>query len=226
MAATRGVIIAILGAESTGKTTLARELALRLADATGLTCTFVAEHLRQWCDRAGRTPRRDEQAAIADEQRRRIEAAAQSHEVVIADTTPLQTAAYSRLVFADRTLDEAGARWHAQSVAHTLVTALDLPWVADGLQRDGAHVREPVDAALRDLLGAHRIGWSRIAGSGPARTEAALDAVAPRLRTLAAPRRGLFARLEQRDAAQPRWTWACDCDSPDCEHALRRARPV
>jgi nicotinamide riboside kinase len=227
MAEKSGLIVAIVGAESTGKSMLASELALRLGDATGLACAFVAEFLREWCDLAGRTPRSDEQEAIADEQRQRIEAATQTHDIVIADTTPLQTAAYSRFYFADHSLDGSAARWHRGRVAHTLVTALDFPWVADGLQRDGAHVREPVDTLLRELLAAHAIDWSRVAGSGEVRAAAALDAVAPLLRTLAAPQRGLFTRLEQRDAAQRDWPWLCDCDVPDCEHALRAsaARP-
>jgi nicotinamide riboside kinase len=228
MAAARGgsaMIFAIVGAESTGKSTLAIELAQHLAQSTGLRCSFVAEYLREWCDRHGRTPRQDEQAQVLAEQQRRIEAAAQSHEVVVADTTPLLTAVYSRIVFGDRSLDERAGRWHAAQVAHTLVTALDLPWVADGLQRDGEHVREPVDAALRELLSAHGIAWSRVAGQGEARTRAAADALAPLLRRHARPGSGLFSRLAERDSAQPPWPWLCDCDVPDCEHALRRSRP-
>ena len=105
-------------------------------------------------------------------------------------------------------------------MAHTLVTALDLPWQPDGLQRDGEHVREPVDAMLRELLAAHGIGWSRIVGSGNARTEAALDAVAPLLRARLPGGSGLFTRLAARDAAMPAWRWVCEkCDVPDCEHA-------
>jgi nicotinamide riboside kinase len=142
--------------------------------------------------------------------------------VVVADTTPLLTAVYSRIVFGDRSLDVPAGRWHAAAVSHTLVTALDLPWVADGHQRDGAHVREPVDEALRELLSAHRIPWSRVAGSGPARLEAALDAVAPLLRRPSTPRRGLFTRLASRDAEQPQRPWICEsCDDPDCEHRAR-----
>ena len=38
------------------------------------------------------------------------------------------------------------------------------------------------------------------------------------------PRRGLFTRLAQRDAAPAGQLWRCEtCDLPDCEHALRRA---
>ena len=223
--AASGRVIALVGAESTGKSTLAPALAARLAEATGLACIAVGEYLREWCEHAGRTPRLDEQPAIAAEQQRRIEAAAASHDVVVADTTPLLIAVYSRIVFGDRSLDEMAGRWHAGCVAHTLVTALDLPWAADGHQRDGEHVREPVDAALRELLAVHRIAWSRVAGVGEARVEAALDAVAPLLRDAASPKRGLFTRLAEREAGEPDWPWVCEtCDVPECEHVLMRRR--
>ncbi|HET9978679.1 MAG TPA: ATP-binding protein [Burkholderiaceae bacterium] len=225
MEATRGFVIALVGAESTGKTTLAGALAERLRAETGHGVAVVGEVLREWCEQAGRTPRIEEQAAIVAEQRRRIDAAAGSHAIVVADTTPLMIAVYHRIVFNDRSLDEPAGRWHAARVDHTLVTALDLPWVADGHQRDGEHVRAPVDAALRELLAAHCIAWSRVAGVGQARVESALDAVAPLLRRRPSPRRGLFTRLAERDAAQPDWPWLCDCDLPDCEHRLRATDP-
>jgi nicotinamide riboside kinase len=63
----------------------------------------------------------------------------------------------------------------------TLLTALDLPWVADGLQRDGPQVRQPVDERLRRLLAAHRLPWSLVAGQGEQRFDSALQAVAPLL---------------------------------------------
>lgn len=216
----RSLVFAIVGAESTGKSTLAPALARRIATASGLSCTHVDEHLRAWCEREGRVPRPEEQRAVAEAQQQRIGAAAATHDVVIADTTALMVAVYSRLVYGDRSLDHWAAQAHAASVDHTLLTALDLPWVPDGLQRDGEHVRGPVDAALRELLAGHRIGWSLVTGSGPLRLDRAFDAVSPWLRGRAAPRSGLFTRLAQRDAAQP--AWRCEhCDDPDCEHRLR-----
>jgi nicotinamide riboside kinase len=216
------LVIAVVGAESTGKTTLAHALAARIGQETGLACCAVPEFLREWCERVGRTPRVEEQSPIAAEQRRRIDAAAATHDVVVADTTPLMTAVYSRLVFGDRTLEAPAGRWHAARVALTLVTALDLPWVADGHQRDGEHVRAPVDTLLQELLAAHRIAWSRIGGRGDARVEAALDAAAPLLRERAGRASGLFSRLAARDAAQPTWRPLCEsCDEPDCEHRAR-----
>ncbi len=220
------LVIAVLGAESTGKTALAEALATRLAEETGLQCTWVDEWLRRWCECAGRTPRRHEQRDIAREQHARIATARASHELVVCDTSALMTAVYSRIVFGDDSLDSPAAALHKADVSLSLLTALDLPWVSDGLQRDGAHVREPVDTALRDTLQRHSLPWVLVGGSGTARVEAALDAVAPLLRKRATPRQGLLTRLQQRDAAAPVWPWVCEkCDVPECEHAqLRRPR--
>lgn len=219
-----GLCIAIVGAESTGKTWLARTAAERLAQHTGLAATWVPEHLRDWCERHGRTPRQHEQADIAAEQARRIDAAAREHDLVLCDTTPLMISVYSEFVFGDRSLHPAALAWQ-RACALTLLTALDLPWQPDGLQRDGPHVREPVDGLLREMLIGARLPWATVAGTGERRVEAALDAIAPLLRGRPLPRSGLFTRLAERDAAQPEWTWPCDCDRPDCEHALlRRAR--
>ena len=59
----RGAVIALLGAESTGKTTLAAALGVALA-AEGRDAVVVDEYLREFCAREGRTPRRDEQAGL------------------------------------------------------------------------------------------------------------------------------------------------------------------
>jgi nicotinamide riboside kinase len=220
------LVIAVLGAESTGKTTLAEALAARLGEETGLRCTWVDEGLRRWCDTAGRTPHQHEQRDIAREQHARIAEARAGHELVVCDTTALMTAVYSRIVFGDRTLDDEAVALYRAQVSLSLLTALDLPWVSDGLQRDGAHVREPVDTTLREMLQRHALPWVLVSGSGAARVEAALDAVAPLLRQRATPRQGLLTRLQQREAATPIWQWVCEkCDVPECEHAqLRQPR--
>ena len=217
-------LIAILGAESTGKSDLAAALAPRLADLTGRRTAWVPELLREWCDGQGRTPRADEQAGIARGQQQRIAEAAATHELVLCDTTALMTAVYSRYVFGDGTLDDWAAAQHRRC-AWTLVTALDLPWLPDGLQRDGPHAREPVDTLLRELLVRHRLPWSLVTGAGAQRVESAIDALSPLLRTQAQPGSGLFTRLADREAAEPTWTWVCEtCDVPECEHALLRRR--
>lgn len=221
-----GHVIAIIGAESTGKTALAAALATRVTAATGLSCALVGEHLREWCERESRTPRADEQRAIATEQQRRIDAAAATHAVVVADTTPLMTAVYSQLLFNDDSLLPLALASHRRA-SLTLLTALDLPWVPDGLQRDGVHVRRPVDQALRARLVEARLSWSVVGGAGTARLEQAFDAASPLLSALTPPSErsaGLFSRLAARDAAMPAWQWVCEkCDVPDCEHAALKS---
>ncbi|MCV2371257.1 ATP-binding protein [Roseateles oligotrophus] len=218
-----GLLIAIVGAESSGKSVLAQDLTLRLAEATGLRCTLVPELLRGWCEAAGRTPRADEQQGIAAEQTARIDAAALLNDIVLCDTTALMTAVYSQFLFEDSSLLLAGQNFHRRC-ALTLLTALDLPWVADGLQRDGPQVRGPVDAAIRRALSSARLGWSVVAGAGSARVDAALNAITPLLKARPMPRAGLFSRLADRQDALPEWRWACEnCDVPECEHQdLRR----
>jgi nicotinamide riboside kinase len=206
--------VALLGAESTGKTALSLALAAALR-SRGHTVAVVPEVLREWCEREGRTPRPEEQLPIAQEQERRVDAAAAGAQVVVADTTALMVAIYSAMLFKDGTLYRfALARQRGYDL--TLVTGLDLPWVADGLQRDGPHVREPVDALVRSALQDAGVPFHVVYGAGAARLEHALAVVEGRLAPEAA------ARGEAGSAGRPRrWTWACDkCSDPDCEHRL------
>lgn len=219
------LVVAIIGAESTGKSTLAVALGRRIAELSELRCTSVPEHLRQWCQTQGRTPRADEQASIARRQVADIDAAAASHDLVVADTTPLMIAVYSLMLFNDASLVDEAVRFQRRCSA-TLLTALDLPWVPDGLQRDGPQVRVPVDGLLRQLLLEHRLPWSVIGGAGPARLDSAIDALAPLLRPLAgSPGSGLFTRLEQRNAEPSARRWQCAlCDDAQCEHLSLQQR--
>jgi nicotinamide riboside kinase len=171
----RGFVVAVLGAESTGKTTLAAEIGAALADR-GLRVAVVAEVLREFCDENARTPSRAEQAAIAAAQTERIDAAAARSEIVIADTSALMIAVYSDFLFGDTSL-YASALAAQRRCDLMLVTELDLPWRPDGIQRDGAHVRAPVDALLRAALAGAGIAFATIAGIGSARCQAALRAI-------------------------------------------------
>jgi nicotinamide riboside kinase len=228
-----GRCIAIVGAESTGKTTLAAALAERLRAeraGSGGTVAWVPELLREWCDATGRTPRAHEQGAILRAQHERIAAAAATHDWVVCDTTALMTAVYSTLVFGDDSLQARAAELHGRTAALTLLTALDLPWVPDGHQRDGPQVREPVDALLRALMQRHRIGYSVVSGSGERRVQQALDAVRPltKASTPQGQATGLFTGLSTglgtgtRTRARARW--ACDCCVPEAERTLLAAR--
>jgi nicotinamide riboside kinase len=197
--------IALLGAESTGKTQLAQTLLQQLSpEYPGM--VLVPEYLREWCDAHGRTPRAHEQPHIAQAQMQRI-AAHPNAPLVLADTTPLMTAVYSDVLLGDPSL-YALAVEQQRTFNLTLVTALDLPWVADGLQRDGLVVRAKVDQRLREVLLQNGIGFSTVYGAGDARAQNALRAIQ-------------FALGAPSEPEYRKWQWPCEkCADPDCEHRL------
>jgi nicotinamide riboside kinase len=200
--------ICLLGAESTGKTRLSRELAAHF-EAQGLRVALVPEVLREWCTHAGRTPRPEEQLPIAQEQERRVDAAAPGVDLVIADTSALMVAVYSAMLFADGTLYRFALE-RQRSYDATLVTGLDLPWVADGLQRDGPHVQGPVDAQVREGLQSAGVAYQVVYGQGPLRLAHALRALASL---------GMGA-VSPEPEGRP-WTANCEkCSDPECEHRL------
>ena len=206
--------MALLGAESTGKTALAQGIQAHF-QARGIPTALVPEYLRTWCDAAGRTPRPEEQLGIAQEHARQLSASTDAR-LLVADTTPLMVAVYSDFLFGDRSLYPFALE-HQRSYDLTLLTGLDLPWVADGLQRDGAHVREPVDALVRAALDGAGIGYRIVYGSGNARLDNALFAI-----NSAASCGGILcakARFRSENVASR--PWACEkCSDPDCEHKL------
>lgn len=214
----------MVGAESTGKSQLANALAAHLS-ASGQSATAVGEYLREWCERAGRTPQRDEQTHIAHTQQERIEAAAQGAAWIFADTTPLMTAVYSEFIFQDTSLTAAALKYQ-KSFDLTLLTGLDMPWEADGIQRDGAHVRAPVDALLREKLHSASIAFDVIYGTGKQRTQHALQAIA-RLMQPQDTINFIASNADNTPATDlnslKKWQWSCEkCSDSDCEHQLFR----
>jgi nicotinamide riboside kinase len=205
--------IALLGAESTGKSRLSQELAAHLRQR-GLRAVAVPELLREWCLAEGREPRPGEQLAIAREQERRVDAAAREGGLVIADTTALMVAIYAGMLFEDGELYRFALE-RQQGYDATLVTGLDLPWVADGLHRDATQAREPVDALVRSLLQRAQVPFQVVYGLGPQRLRSALLA----LQSAGVLPAGTAEREE--DTGQRAWTWNCEkCSDPGCEHRL------
>jgi HTH-type transcriptional repressor of NAD biosynthesis genes len=204
----RPLRIAILGAESTGKTRLAQSLITTLK-SKGLEATWIPEALRDWCDAMGRTPRQHEQQAIAQIQAQRVANA--TTPLVIADTSPLMTAIYSDHLWGDTSLYPYALE-QQRDYGLTLLTGLDLQWVPDGIQRDSPSARVEVDARLRDVLQHNTIAHTLVYGSGAERTQSALQAIEHALcfpRSVAVPSSG--------------WHWSCDtCSDADCEHRLFR----
>ncbi len=218
--------IALLGAESTGKTQLSFGMTKAL-QSLGLQVTLVPETLREWCDVQGRTPLAHEQLAIAQTQAQRIFSVTQGW--VIADTSPLMTAVYSDFIFKDKALYQQALMEQA-AFDMTLVMGLDLDWAPDGLQRDGAHVREPVDTLLRHALQSAGLPFKVIYGQSEARLSAALmairDGVAGLSPELGQNLASFKAIQSQRDESQyglnkGKTVWRCDlCSDAECEHKL------
>ncbi|MBB3193435.1 AAA family ATPase [Roseateles terrae] len=222
MTASPPLHIALLGAESTGKSQLGLALQEHLRLNTRLRPALVTEYLREWCDREGRTPRPEEQAAIAQEQQVRAERAARDHDIVLHDTTPLMTAVYSDLLFQDASLYPSALDFQRRMDAN-LVMALDLPWAADP-QRDGPHAQAPTDRLIRRALLHARLDYSVVGGHGPDRLMQALNALGPLLRPHVSTGDGMFSRLMHR-ADSLGGEWRCEhCDDPACEHATRLQR--
>lgn len=197
--------ICLLGAESTGKTALAQAVAAHYR-ALGSTAAIVPEVLRDWSTRAGRMPRPEELLPIAREQEARVDEAAHNAEVVVADTSALMVAIWGGMLFEDSELWRF-AIGRQRCYDATLVTGLDLPWVADGLQRQSPPSREPVDALLRGALERAGIAYRVVYGRGDERLANALL--------------GLGQGPAHGDATQRPWSWSCDkCSDPACEHRL------
>lgn len=201
--------IAILGAESTGKSELAKQLEQHFL-AQGKSVQLIPEYLRTWCNAENRTPRKEEQLAIAAEQVRQINNASNC-EVLLTDTTALTIAAYSDLLFNDISLYDM-ALAHQRRFDATLLMGLDLLWVEDGIQRDGAHMREPVDTALRAALALGGIQFQVVYGTGKSRLQNALRCLNLVVNTS-------FETNENRP--QRLRNWVCErCSDPVCEHRL------
>ena len=140
--------VAVIGAESTGKSTLCRALAQAMG---GLTFT---EPLRQWVEQHHRTPHACEQEQVLHQQRHAEQLAQQQAQTlgqrwVLCDSAPVVTAAYSQYYFQDSSLTPQALAHHSRCYVATLFcTPNGIDWVADQGQRDSPTAR----AAVHDVL--------------------------------------------------------------------------
>lgn len=138
--------VAILGGESTGKSTLAAGL------ATHYQTVWVPEYLRDFVEINQRTPRADEQLGIAKTQREReASLLSQAQRFLFCDTTPRMTAAYSRYYF-DGNDVALEALASACEYDFTIVAMPSNPWIGDGLQRDSDAARHAVHNIVCAML--------------------------------------------------------------------------
>jgi len=155
--------VAILGAESSGKSTLSEALARHYGTV------WVPEFLREFVDTMHRVPFEHDQFDIALTQRAREDAAAlQARRFLFCDTTPLMTALYSRVYWGR--VDAQLARFDMRhDYSHTFVTAPDTPWEPDGLQRESEEVRQQVHRMLVETLEERGIAYTLLRGDLPRR---------------------------------------------------------
>ena len=151
--------VAILGAESSGKSTLAGAL------ATHYDTVWVPEYLREFVATHERVPEKGDQHRIARTQMEREDAAAaKASRFLFCDTTPLMTAVYSRWYWG-RVDAQLALLERRHDYAFTLVTAPDSPWEADGLQRDSEEVRQTIHQRVVQVLQEREIPYLLVSGS-------------------------------------------------------------
>lgn len=142
--------IAVIGGESTGKTSLATAL------ATQHDAVIARDMLRDFVGALGRTPRRDEQDLVFALQAdaaaaARMRAVATGRHVVIADPDPFMIAVYSMVYFDDDHLIRAGLASLREADAIVWCRP-DIPWHADDAQRDGEAYRAAADSCISKTL--------------------------------------------------------------------------
>jgi HTH-type transcriptional repressor of NAD biosynthesis genes len=164
----------VLGAESTGTTTLAKALAARLQTI------WVPEYGREYSaaklERGEAEWRSEEFVEIAREQNRREEQGArEANRVVICDTDSFATKLWHRRYVGGENagVDQLAAERRCDLY---LLTGDEIPFVQDGL-RDGEHLRHEMHQWFVDALKAQAVPWRLLRGPHQTRLGEALDAV-------------------------------------------------
>jgi NadR type nicotinamide-nucleotide adenylyltransferase len=171
MTPSRPLVIVVTGSECTGKTTLARELAARF-DAP---CS--AEFAREYLDRKADALDAGDVGPIARGQMAGEDAAAGAASVLtVKDTDLVSTVVYAHHYYG------ACPVWIERAAAARLgdlylLLHPDVPWVADGLQRDRPDDRNLLHDLFRRRLQASGASVVDIAGEWPGRRRHAFAAV-------------------------------------------------
>lgn len=158
----------MIGAECTGKTTLAALLASRF-DAS-----VVPEFAREYAQRVGRPLTFEDVVPIAEGQVA-LEDAAATDGLLILDTDLISTVVYSRHHYGDCPEWIVRAA-HARRPDLYLFTGIDVPWTADGVRDSGAR-REALHAEFAATLAAFEARVVNIGGDWEARFAGAVEAI-------------------------------------------------
>jgi nicotinamide riboside kinase len=173
--------IAFIGAECSGKTSLAQSLAN--AFSKEYPSAYVPECLRLFVDQENRTPRSDEQVGIARKQQSLEQTLAndlvKQHSnpefvLLFCDTTPLMTCIYSEVVFGG-TDPELFGMAQAHDYDLTIFTQIDFPWQEEGLQRDGPVAQTKVHFRVKARLEELKIPYESAFGDSELRLKKTQD---------------------------------------------------
>jgi NadR type nicotinamide-nucleotide adenylyltransferase len=162
--------ICLHGPESTGKSTLAKQL------ATHFGCEVVPEYGRAYCEAHGTDIDMAALVHIGQSQdAMNCAAAARGGELVLFDTDPLMTAVWAEMMFGKRDA------WFEDFSGYSdlyLLLDIDLPFVDDGLRVYGnPAARRRFFDLCRAELSAHRVNSVLISGQGDTRFINALEAI-------------------------------------------------
>ena len=161
--------IALLGGESTGKTTLAQAL------AEALNTVWVPEFGREyWEQRSGVLAFEDMEYIARTQVDREQQQALAAHRWLICDTTPLTTLLYSEAMFGHGS--EALVRLARRPYTMTFLCSADFPFQQDGTRREAAF-RDIQQAWYRDALDARRIAFEPLGGSTDHRVDRVLEII-------------------------------------------------
>ena len=166
--------VVVLGAESTGTTTLSRDLAERLGTH------WVPEYGREWSQvRPGGLDAPWHPAEfdlVAAEQSRREDEAARRAPLpwLVCDTDVLATGVWHER-YVERRSNRVETLAKERQPDLYVLTGDEIPFVQDGL-RDGEHLRPWMTERFREVLGAQSVPWIEVRGSRTERLEAATAA--------------------------------------------------
>lgn len=166
----RVIRVVLTGSESTGKTTLAAEL------ATHYGAELVPEFVRAYAEQRGGIIEFSDHGPIARGQMAlEDEHIGQATGLIVQDTDLLSTVVYCNHYFGHCPpwIEEAAA---ARLPDLYLLCEIDLDWVADGV-RDRGHMRDDMQQLFRDAVLASGVTTAIVTGIGDERVERAVEAI-------------------------------------------------
>lgn len=166
--------VAVLGAESTGKTTLCRDLAAHFG------CPWVPEYMRtylqkKWdkeqltCTWNDLLPIAQGQIELENKLAKEATQTFDNNHYLFCDTSLFELMVYSNWYYGDcpEALTQAALAHHYDLI---LLTDVDTPWIADDL-RDSPHQRDEIRAYFAAQLRAYKKPFQSIGGDREVRVQ-------------------------------------------------------